>query len=186
VASVVVPFRATSAKRRLEGLTEDERVQLAHRMLGTVLGAAVAVGPTILVTEESAEWARALAAEHGAEVVDDPGGGQGPAVAAALEAVSEWPVVVANADLPELRPRDLLALLGAMPEDGIAVAPAPDGTTNALALSRPGLFEPLYGPGSAARFAAHAAELGVEAVELLVPGIARDVDTPAELAALAP
>jgi 2-phospho-L-lactate/phosphoenolpyruvate guanylyltransferase len=154
-------------------------------MLGTVLQAGIAVGPTVLVTEESATCARAIAAEHGAEVVDDPGRGQGPAVVAALLAVPEWPVVVANADLPELQPRDLLALLGAMPADGIAIAPAPDGTTNAIALSKPGLFEPLYGPGSAARFLARAAERGVEAVGIDIPGIARDVDTPAELAQLA-
>ncbi|MFL5855603.1 MAG: 2-phospho-L-lactate guanylyltransferase [Solirubrobacteraceae bacterium] len=185
MATVVVPFRATSAKRRLEGLTEEARVELAQRMLGTVIQAAVAVGPTVLVTEESATCARAIAAEHGAEVVDDPGGGQGPAVAAGLLTVAEWPAIVVNADLPELQPRDLFALLGAMPEEGIAIAPAPDGTTNAIALSRPGLFEPLYGPGSAARFLARAADLGVEAVELVVPGIARDVDTPAELAQLA-
>jgi 2-phospho-L-lactate guanylyltransferase len=184
VASVVVPFRATSAKRRLEGLTPEARVELAHRMLGTVIKAGVAVGPTVLVTEESATRARAIAVDHGAQVVDDPGGGQGFAVAAALRAVPEWPVVVANADLPELQPRDLLALLGAMPEDGIAIAPAPDGTTNAIALAKPGLFEPLYGPGSAARFLARAAEQGVEAAGIDIPGIARDVDTPAELAQL--
>jgi len=154
-------------------------------MLGTVIEAAVTVGPTVLVTEEGATCARAIAAEHGVEVVDDPGRGQGPAVAAGLLAAAEWPVIVVNADLPELQPRDLLALLGAMPEDGIAIAPAPDGTTNAIALARPGLFGPLYGPGSAARFRARAAELGVEAAELVVPGIARDVDTPAELAQLA-
>lgn len=182
MASVVVPFRSTSAKRRLKGLTKEARVELAHRMLGTVIQAAVAVGPTVLVTEESSTCARATAAQHGAQVVDDPGRGQGPAVAAALLAVEEWPVVVANADLPELQPRDLLALLGAMPEDGLAIAPAPDGTTNAIALSKPGLFEPLYGPGSAARFLARASEQGIEAVELEIPGIARDVDTPAELA----
>jgi 2-phospho-L-lactate guanylyltransferase len=154
-------------------------------MLANVIGAATAVGPTILVTETDADRARALAAEHGVEVVDDPGRGQGAAVAAALERVREWPVLVVNADLPEAQARDLLALLGAMPEDGIAIAPAPDGTTNALALSRPGLFAPLYGPGSAKRFAAHAEELGIEAMELVVPGLARDVDTAAELQRLA-
>lgn len=154
-------------------------------MLANVIGAAIAVGPTILVTETDADCARALAAEHGVEVVDDPGRGQGPAVAAALERVPEWPVLVVNADLPEAQARDLLALLGAMPEDGIAIAPAPDGTTNALALSRAGLFAPLYGPGSAKRFAAYAEELGVEAMELVIPGLARDVDTVAELQRLA-
>jgi 2-phospho-L-lactate guanylyltransferase len=185
VASVVVPFRAASAKRRLEPLDEEARGQLAHRMLANVITAAIAVGPTILVTETDADCARALAAEHGVEVVDDPGRGQGPAVAAALETVPEWPVLVVNADLPEAQARDLLALLGAMPEDGIAIAPAPDGTTNALALSRAGLFAPLYGPDSAARFAAYARELGIEAMELVIPGLARDVDTVDELPRLA-
>jgi 2-phospho-L-lactate guanylyltransferase len=154
-------------------------------MLANVIEAATAVGPTLLVTETDATGARAIAAEHGADVVADPGNGQGPAVAKALEAAPEWPVLVVNADLPEAQPRDLLALLGAMPEDGIAIAPAPDGTTNALALARPGLFAPLYGPGSARRFLAHAEEAGIEAMQLVVPGLARDVDTAAELARLA-
>jgi 2-phospho-L-lactate guanylyltransferase len=181
VASVVVPFRAVSAKRRLEPLAEGARADIAHRMLGTVLRAAVAVGPTVLVTEPDATGARALAAEHGAEVLDDPRGGQGAAVAAGLARVSEWPALVVNADLPVIQARDLLALLGAMPEDGIAIAPAPDGTTNALALARHTLFEPVYGPGSAERFRAHAEGLGAEAVVLDVPALARDVDTVAEL-----
>ena len=185
MASVVVPFRAAYAKRRLEPLDEESRGQLAHRMLASVISAAVAVGPTILVTETDADCARALAAEHGIEVVDDPGRGQGAAVAAALVAAPEWPVLVVNADLPEAQPRDLLALLGAMPGNGIAITPAPDGTTNALALSRPGLFAPLYGPGSAARFLAHAEGLGIEAVEFVVPGLAHDVDTVDELERLA-
>jgi 2-phospho-L-lactate guanylyltransferase len=181
VASVVVPFRAASAKSRLEALDEEVRVDLAHRMLRNVIAAATAVGPTILVTELDATCARALASEHGAAVVDDPGDGQGAAVEAGLAAVKEWPALVVNADLPAAEPRDLLALLGVMPSDGIAIAPAPDGTTNALALARPGLFEPLYGPGSAARFRAHAEEHGIECAELTAPALARDVDTVAEL-----
>jgi 2-phospho-L-lactate guanylyltransferase len=181
VASVVVPFRAAAAKSRLEPLDDATRLELAHRMLANVITAATAVGPTILVTEADARCARALAAEHGVRVVDDPGGGQGAAVAAGLAAVREWPVLVVNADLPDARARDLLALLGTMPENGIAIAPAPDGTTNALALARPGLFVPLYGSGSAARFRAHAEELGVEAIELEAPALASDVDTAAQL-----
>ena len=176
MASVVVPFRAAAAKRRLE-LPEEERTDLAHKMLGRVLTAAVAVGPTILVTEAGASCARALAQEHGARVIDDPGKGQGEAVAAALAVAEEWPVLVVNADLPGAQPRDLLALLGAMPEDGMAIVEAEDGTTNALALSRPALFAPLYGPGSAQRFREHAESLGAETVDLDVPALAEDVDT---------
>jgi 2-phospho-L-lactate guanylyltransferase len=180
VASVIVPFRAAAAKRRLE-LPEEAKTDLAHTMLWDVLMAAVAVGPTLLVTEQDAARARSAAEALGADVVDDPGRGQGEAVAAALALVAESPVLVVNADLPSVQPRDLLALLGAMPPEGIAIAAAKDGTTNALALSRPGLFAPLYGPGSAQRFRDHAASLGAEAVDLAVPALAEDVDTVAEL-----
>ena len=154
-------------------------------MLADVLAAAKVVGPTILVTEAGATRARELAAKLGVGAVDDPGGGQGPAVIAGLAEAVEWPVLVLNADLPEVEPRDLLALLGAMPENGIALAPASDGTTNALALARPGLFQPLYGPRSARRFLAYAEKEGIPAIELAVPGLALDVDTIAELEQLA-
>ncbi|HEU6444336.1 MAG TPA: 2-phospho-L-lactate guanylyltransferase [Gaiellaceae bacterium] len=183
MATVVVPFRAAAAKRRLE-LPEEERTDVAHAMLGRVLAAATAVGPTILVTEADAACARALAREHGAAVHDDPGKGQGEAVAAALAVVEEWPVLVVNADVPAAQPRDLLALLGAMPVDGMAIAEAEDGTTNALAIASAAVFAPLYGPGSAERFRAHAASQGVEAVTLEVPALAVDVDTVDELAKL--
>jgi 2-phospho-L-lactate/phosphoenolpyruvate guanylyltransferase len=155
-------------------------------MLANVIAAATAVGPTILVTEPDATCARAIAAEYGARVIDDPGEGQGAAVEAALLAAPEWPVLVVNADLPEVRARDLLALLGAMPEDGLAIAPASDGTTNALALAKAGVFEPLYGPGSAARFRAQAEERGIGVKELAAPALEHDVDTVAELEHVAP
>ena len=184
MASVIVPFRAVAAKRRLE-LPEEARADVAHAMLAQVLAAALTVGPTILVTEAEAERARSLAEEHGVDVVDDPGRGQGEAVSAGLARVREWPALVVNADLPAVQPRDLLALLGAMPPEGFAIAEAPDGTTNALALSRPGLFTPLYGPGSAERFRQHAASLGVETVTLHVPALAEDVDSAAGLEKLA-
>jgi 2-phospho-L-lactate guanylyltransferase len=184
VATVVVPFRAGTAKRRLE-LPEHERVSVAHEMLDRVLTAAVAIGPTVLVTEAEAAFARGLAAGQGAAVVDDPGKGQGEAVLAGLAAVEEWPALIVNADLPNAQPRDLLALLGAMPAEGMAIAGAEDGTTNALAISRSALFAPLYGPDSAERFRAHAAAAGAEVVTLDVPALAEDVDTVEELDRLA-
>jgi 2-phospho-L-lactate guanylyltransferase len=86
-------------------------------------------------------------------------------------------VLVVNSDLPAVTGDDLRALHDAIPEHGIAVAPARDGTTNALGLSDTSLFEPLYGPGSAARFRAHAEH----AVDVDRPGLRDDVDTPADL-----
>jgi 2-phospho-L-lactate/phosphoenolpyruvate guanylyltransferase len=124
-------------------------------MLADVLGACEGVGPTKLATGE----------------------GQGEAVAAALREVEDLPVLVVNADLPCARARDLLALLGRLPEGGLALVAARDGTTNALALSSRDLFAPLYGPGSARRFLEHAERLGVTAASVEVPNLVDDVDT---------
>ncbi len=164
---VVVPFRGEDGKSRLPA---EIRAPLALAMLGDVLAACAEVGRATLVTGDGA--ARTLAAEVGAGVCDDPGGGQGAAVAAALAAL-EGPVLVVNADLPCVTPAELAALLEAAP----ALVEAADGTTNALSLPDPARFAPLYGPGSAARFRAHLPGIAVVAL----PGLADDVDTLADL-----
>ena len=103
------------------------------------------------------------------------------ALDAAVAAGAGAPFIVVNAYLPCVRPRDLLALAGAVPDDGLAVAAALDGTTNALALASAGLFRPLYGPGSAGRFAALGPSQRVDA-----PNLVDDVDTLDDLARLEP
>ena len=82
-----------------------------------------------------------------------------------------------NADLPCVVADDLRELLAAAPPDGMALAEASDGTTNALRLPYADAFAPLYGAGSAARFAEHAAALGLAVVSVTVPNLADDVDT---------
>jgi 2-phospho-L-lactate/phosphoenolpyruvate guanylyltransferase len=157
--TVVVPFRAENAKRRLAPLLEDMRARVAEAMLGDVLAASRGVGRTLVARE----------------------GKQGEAVVAALRGLESGPVLVVNADLPCAQTRDLLALLGALPEDGLALVAAEDGTTNALALATPRLFAPLYGPGSADRFRGRAARLGAPAATAEIPNLADDVDTVADL-----
>ena len=79
MATVVVPFRSGGKSR----LPAAVRVDLALAMLGDVLEAAVAHGDDVrLVTDDAA--AAAAARALGAEVIADPGGGQGAAVEAAL------------------------------------------------------------------------------------------------------
>ena len=153
------------------------RTRLAHAMLADVLDACVPVGRTLVVTAPDATRARIRATAAGAEVLDDAGRGQGEAVATGMRAVIDGPALVVNADLPCARPADLLALLGLLPPGGLALVEASDGTTNALALASPGLWEPLYGPGSAARFAQHADGIGVPWTAASLPGLADDVDT---------
>jgi 2-phospho-L-lactate/phosphoenolpyruvate guanylyltransferase len=177
MATVVVPFRSTDPKSRLEGISGDARVALAHAMLADVLAAATPVGRVLVVAPDPPGL------PAGATHVLDPRRGQGAAVRAGLdEAAAEGlpaPFLVVNADLPCVDARDLLALAGAVPDGGLALAAAPDGTTNALALSDELLFEPLYGPGSAERFAALGPSLRLDA-----PNLIDDVDTLEDLARL--
>lgn len=179
MAAIVVPFRGSRAKRRLDGVSDGARAALALAMLGDVLAACVPVGRTLLVTDD--ELAAELARELGAETIADPGAGQGPGVEAGLAAVAGEAVLVVNADLPCVVPHDIRALAKAVPPGGIAVVAARDGTTNALGLTTPSLFAPLYGPGSAERFHQRAAELGRDAVATVIPALVDDVDTLADL-----
>jgi 2-phospho-L-lactate guanylyltransferase (CobY/MobA/RfbA family) len=94
-------------------------------------------------------------------------GGQGRALADAL-AELHGPVTIVNSDLPCITKRELEQLTAAAP----ALVAGEDGTTNALALRDAGDFEPLYGPGSAARFEQ---QLGARRLDL--PGLRDDVDT---------
>jgi 2-phospho-L-lactate/phosphoenolpyruvate guanylyltransferase len=174
MAQIVVPFRGRSGKQRLDA-PDEERAELALAMLADVLSAAVVTGRTLLVTADPA--ARELASELGAEVVDDPGDGQGGAVVAALEHVEPGPVLVINADVPCVVPHDLRTLAGAAELGAVGYVAAADGTTNALALPDRSLFAPLYGGGSAARFRDHADHAGVTAIACAIPNLADDVDT---------
>jgi len=177
--AIVVPFRGRGGKRRLGPLPHDARHELALAMLGDVLTACVAVGPTVVVTGDEA--GAALAEEIGGTAVEDPEDGQAAAVAAGLAAVDDGPALVVNADVPCVVPHDLRVLAAAAPPGGMALVAADDGTTNALALSDRGLFAPVYGPSSAARFQERASELGVDAVAAVIPSLAQDVDTLADL-----
>ena len=134
-------------------------------MLGDVVAAALEVGPVLVVTDDAAVVPR------GAEQIEDPGGGLGPAVAAGVARATGHAVVV-NADLPCATPGAIELLAAA----GLALVEAPDGTTNALSLPDPRTFTPLFGPGSAARFRAHApfATAGIAELEY-------DIDTEEDL-----
>ena len=179
MAAIVVPFRGSAGKQRLTGLGTETHRAVVLAMLADVLAATTEVGRTVVVTAD--EEGRRIATEAGAELVDDHGGGQGDAVAAAIGLVHEDAVLVVNADVPCVLPYDLRSLLAATPPGGIALVASEDGRTNALSLPAPHVFEPLYGPRSAERFQRAARDLGLEAVVVAMPNLADDVDTPADL-----
>jgi 2-phospho-L-lactate/phosphoenolpyruvate guanylyltransferase len=177
MATIVVPFRGTDPKQRL-AVDDPARQALADAMLADVVAAATAVGPVLVVAPPGTP------VPANVTLVADPRRGQGAAVQAGLTAATAAalpaPYLVVNADLPCAGARDLLALAGAVPVDGLAVAAAADGTTNAIAFADPTLFAPVYGPGSAERFAA----LGPSTM-LDAPNLIDDVDTLDDLARLA-
>jgi 2-phospho-L-lactate guanylyltransferase len=181
MVTVVIPFAGAEGKTRLH---ESRRVRraLAHAMFCDVLAACVAVGRTRVVTPDEAAAAAAL--DAGAENVADPGGGQAAAVRAGMEGIEPGGIIVVNADVPCVVPHDLRSLLAATPAGGIALVEALDGTTNALSLTAPQLFAPLYGPSSADRFREHASSLGLEAISVALPNLAEDVDTMEDLTRL--
>ncbi|HSI98095.1 MAG TPA: NTP transferase domain-containing protein [Gaiellaceae bacterium] len=163
--TIVVPYRG-DAKRRLSAAI---RAGAAVAMLGDVVAAALELGRVVVVTDD----------EHvvpaSAEIVADPGKGLGAAVQAGLVAVTGHTLVV-NADLPCATP----AALRRLACEGLALVEARDGTTNALSLPEPSVFAPLYGPGSAARFRAHAPFTSVA-----IPELEADVDSDEDLERLA-
>ena len=164
--TIVIPYRG-DAKRRLPA---SIRAAVAVAMLGDVAAAALEVGPVIIVTDDP------TVVPAGAEVVQDPGDGLGAAVAAGLARVEEHALVV-NADLPAATPAAITALAALE----LALVEAEDGTTNALSLPEPSVFSPLYGPGSADRFRAHA-----PFATAAIPELRDDVDSISDLERLVP
>jgi 2-phospho-L-lactate guanylyltransferase len=160
----VIPFRAGGKSRLPSGL----RRHLALAMLGDVVEAALAVGAARVVTDD-VDAADAMRAA-GAVVIADPGGGQGAAVVAGLEAAEALALVV-NADLPLATPGALGRLAASAP----GLVRALDGTTNALSIRDAHRFVPRFGEGSAARYAAD----GFRPVS--IPELEADVDTLADL-----
>ncbi|HEY7198520.1 MAG TPA: hypothetical protein VH306_15185 [Gaiellaceae bacterium] len=176
---VVIPFRGEGKSR----LPEELRREIALAMLGDVVESAVSVGDVRVATADPAGML--VAVELGAAVAEDPGEGQGPAVAAALEGADGICLVV-NADVPRVRPSDLTALAVPPRLGRVALVASADERTNALGLPYPEVFRPLYGPGSAGRFRAHALALGLGFEELALPNLVADVDTLADLGGLGP
>lgn len=183
--SLVIPVRdPASAKSRLavgdDPAAHARRAALAAAIaLDTVTAARAAreVGEVIVV----GTLASAL---EGVQVLDDPGYGLLVAVGAGLAAAdAAAPTAVLLGDLPALQPADLDAALVAASEHHWAFVPDAEGTGTTLVTAAAGLPHALrFGEGSAEQHR----DAGY--VELDVPersGLRRDIDTPAQLAALA-
>jgi 2-phospho-L-lactate guanylyltransferase len=187
-ARIIVPHRGlAAAKTRLAPVLDDgEREALARRLLERVLRVAhEACGDVVVISPSEA--LAPLAAAAGVRLVVQRGLGLNAGLEQArAEAIADGvaTLVVLHGDLPNLGTDDVAALLAALPQDrGAAIAPDRAGTgTNGLALRPPDAIGFRFGLGS---FDAHrqaAEQAGVPLAEVHRPGLAFDLDTPADLA----
>jgi 2-phospho-L-lactate/phosphoenolpyruvate guanylyltransferase len=177
-----------AAKQRLsESLGAGSRQALAQAMFSDVLSAlrrAPGIDAIAVVTSDRA--AESAASGDRVRVLRDPSDsghsnaariGIGYALAEGYDRVLLIP-----GDTPLVQPAEIGALLAAGP---VAIVPDRHGTgTNALLLSPPDAIDPSFGPGSRERHVAAADEAGVAHRVQELPGLALDVDTPDDLAAL--
>ena len=160
LGSVRGAWRASSSrsaghdpKQRLAWRCPERAGALAEAMLADVVGAAEAVGPVLVVAPPGTPC------PPGATLVDDPRRGQGAAVRAGLAAAARRGAAGAvprreRRPAVRRRARPARARRSRARTTALALVAAADGTTNALAFADASLFEPVYGPGSAERFAA--------------------------------
>ena len=161
-------------KQRLSKLlAASVRAELVSAMLHDVLEAcelATSIDDALVVTPSPA------IAPAGCAVMRDPGRGHAEAIDAALRTDgAKGGVVVLMADCPLVTAEALDTLVAAA--DPLALAPAQDGGTNALAM-RPGdLMRPAFGvPGSSAVTMATARELQIRPKLVQDPVFAVDLD----------
>ena len=187
----VVPLKALSAaKGRLApSVSPEARRELVAWMLARVIKACThARGIDRVLVVAGDEDAAALAGTHdGVDVITVTTPGLSAAMAAAdREIAGASTAVVVAADLPDITAADVEAMLAAAGTDerAVVVARTADGGTGAL-LRRPiDVITTAFGPGSAElhRSLARAARARLHRVDR--PGLAHDVDTPEQLAAL--
>jgi 2-phospho-L-lactate guanylyltransferase len=198
-ATAIIPVKRFGAakQRLLEALDRPQRAAIVKAMLADVLTAIAAaerVERVIVVTGEGR--AERLALHHARrqslplEVFRDPDDA-GHSEAATLgivraRALGATCVALLPADCPLLDARELDLALERMRPGRVAVVPDRHGTgTNALLLSPADAIGPAFGEGSCERHADRGRRAGLAVAVEPLPSLALDLDTPADLLALA-
>ena len=184
--TIVMPVKVLGqAKSRLAVLAGPRRPELALALASDTVSAVLAcpeVARLLVVTSDT--LAASALSELGACVVPDvPDSGLNEALAyGAEQAARRWPgggTAALTADLPALRSAELGVALAAAAGNAAAFVPDAAGVGTTLYAVRPGgRFTPRFGGESRVRHASSGArELSLDGV----PGLRRDVDTPADL-----
>ena len=189
----VVPVKELDrAKERLApALPPERRRALMLAMLEDVLAALAAtpgLGELAVVTVDAA--ARRLAVHYGARVIEIGArdGHSGAVAAAARLLVAEGcpGMLTVPGDIPLVTPAEITQLLAAhRPARAFTIAPSRDERgSNAIICSPPDALPLRFGENSFFPHLRAAEACGIRPTVLRLPGIALDVDTPEDLAAL--
>jgi 2-phospho-L-lactate guanylyltransferase len=167
----VVPMKATAAKSRLAGVLDPAgRAALSRRMLEHVLATLREAGLAEIEVANAEQ-------ELNADVT---------AAARRVQEAGARELLLVMADLPYLAAADVAAMIEAGRTSDVVIAEAKDGGTNALLLRPPTVLQFAFTTGrpSAQFHADHARRVGIEPAIVRRPGLARDIDTPDDLASL--
>ena len=185
---IIVPHRGlAAAKTRLSPVLDDaEREALALRLLERVLSVVHTTCSDVVVITPSAAL-QAVVAKAGATLVVQHGMGLNSGLDEARDAARSDGIEtlgVLHGDLPNLTDADVANLLDpVMDQGGVSIAPDRAGTgTNGLALHPIDAIGFRFGPGSFVAHREEAARAGLPLTVVERPGLAFDLDTPADLA----
>ena len=180
----VIPAKPVEeGKSRLADVfTPQQRTRLNHYLFGNTLGIVCSVFPhgrVIVVSRDPALLG--IAAAAGAHALTE----HGDDLNQALHQAADFPhltggLLAISADLPNLIPDDLHAILAAPGRITIAPDRAGQGT-NALLTTPAASIPYCFGANSFARHSAEAARLGIIPSIISRPGLAFDLDTPEDL-----
>lgn len=184
--SLVIPVKVLAeGKSRLAGLAGPSRPALALAVAADTIRAVLACAEVSKVTVVTDDPVAAAEFEQlGAEVIgDDPAAGLNPALVHGARLVSrrrpQAGIAALSGDLPALKPAELGRALRAAARWPEAFVPDASGKGTTLYATGPGVpFHPRFGPGSRRR---HVQAGAHELARRDVPGLRRDVDTPADL-----
>ena len=185
---ILVPVKnLRQAKQRLAPvLDQAARTELAQAMLHDVVDALASWQSRPEVAIVSCDsFALALASRYDFEIIaDHKNSGETDAIemATGVCEMRGLDTLVIPADIPLIQPWELQAIMGAAPEVGSVLVPAGDGRGTNAVLRRPAALFPLrFGNDSFGPHLAAAQATGTSCVVLSLPGIAVDVDHPADL-----
>jgi 2-phospho-L-lactate guanylyltransferase len=179
--TILVPVKDPArAKTRLRGVVPSHaHAALVRALAADTVAAALAcphVGRVVLLAAPGTD---AAGAPPGVTVLRPPVRGLNRELSWAAAALAGTRVAVLTGDLAALRPHELATALRSASAYRRCFVPDADGTGSTMLAVTGGRLDPRFGPGSAR---AHR-ESGAAELPAAGPGLRRDVDTAADLAA---